>query len=560
MDRRRLVDELNELIAVADPTALDGWLAALSSTDLDLLGGAVEAREAPRMPDGGNHPKVSEPRVLLCARAVLALARTGSTAADRMFWRASAIDPVVLLATVVSRGHEWAEQFVLAALAAESSFLWGRREVPVLCLPLITHLGIRPPVTPGLIQAWGEYYRMSVAKWDGTFIERRTTPGFTQAWFSADGDIQVRDYRAEGLDFTAVCRLDPLFRQVAPHWVTRPLLEPHEELRPVAQLPPVLAALVDEGVVARDEAVDEALTRLAANPRPAEQQYLARVLRAVQLGPADLTGRQALALSIISAGHGSASAVLLGPLLESELADEDLEELALVVFARKEKRQRSQLMSYLARAVKAATAEQGAARSTTPVHDRETLVTTLGAATEVDDLRVSQRAAELLGELDVSTASGTPGASDIVAPDLWDSLPPAPPVGRQPLFGAGLEAFTAAFSAVEARPGTAGEEALLACYVASVPRHRRAIGKFFAGLRRERAIDAGLVSRALLDRFRWSQEDHEQLVRELRETLPTPDEHRSNGPPRGSASPPRAPSSLRGSPRPSCWPVTSRAC
>ncbi|MCK6208927.1 hypothetical protein KZX45_00010 [Georgenia sp. EYE_87] len=527
MDGRWLVDELAYLIARGDVAAFDTWLTALSSTDRQLLGNAVEARVAPRMPEGGNHPKVSEPRVLLCARAVLALAPTGSMAADRMFWRAVAIDPVVLLATVVSRGNQWAEQFFHAALSAESSFPWDRREVPVLCLPLILHLGIRPPVTPGLIQAWGEYYRMSVAKWDGTFVERRTTQGFTQPWISADGDIQVRDYRAEGLDFTAVCRLDPLFAQVAPHLVSRPLFGPHEDLRPVAQLPPVLAALVDEGVVARDEAVDEALTRLARNPRASEQQYLANVLRALQIGPADLADRHALALSIISAGHGSASAVILGPLLESDLADEDLEELAFVVFARKEKKQRTQLMSYLARAVKAATAEQSAARATTSVHARETLVTALGAATELDDLRVSQRAAELLGQLSGGAQPVRSGASGLDLLDLWNSLPPASPVGRQPLFGAGVEAFTAAFSAVEARPGAAGEEALLACYVASVPRHRREIGKFFAGLRRERAFDAGLVSRALLDRFRWSQADHEQLIRELLETLPMPGEPRS---------------------------------
>ncbi|WP_418607835.1 hypothetical protein [Georgenia sp. SUBG003] len=369
---------------------------------------------------------------------------------------------------------------------------------------------------------------MSAGKWDGTFIFRGEPRPLTQPWFGEDGAVVVRDYRAEGCDdFTAVCRLDPLFRRVAPHWVSRPLLEPVEELRPVAQHPAVLAALVDEGIVPREEAVDEALTRLAANPRPAEQQYLAKTMRALRLGPADLADRHALALGIVSAGHGSASAVLLDALLESELTDEDLEELALVVFARREKKQRSQLMSYLARAVRVATAEQGRGRRATPVHAKGSLVTALGAAAELDDLRIGQRAAEMLRELDASAPSTRPGPAALGTPNLWDSLPPAPPPGRQPLFGAGLEAFTAAFSAVEARPGAAGEEALLACYVASVPRHRKAIRTFNAGLRRERVFDAGLVSRALLDRFRWSQEDHEQLVRELRETLPTSEEPRS---------------------------------
>ncbi|WP_345037865.1 hypothetical protein [Georgenia daeguensis] len=536
MDGQWLVDELADLVARGDGAAFDTWLAALSSDERVRLAVVLDASGMPRRQVGGYGRDLYNRQDLVEARAVLELAETGRSAAKRLPWDAAEIDPVVLLAMIDSRGQEWAEEFVLAALAAPSRFPWQRLGVTVLCLPLLARLGVRPPVTAGLIQAWSAYYSAAAAKWDGTFEFRGTPKRLTQPWFMEDGNIVVRDYRAEGLDFTAVCQLDPLFHDVAPHWVTRPLLEPTEGLRPVIQLPLVLAALADGALVPREEAVDEALTRLAAIPRPAEQQHLAKILRALQIGPTDLADRHALALSIISAGHGSVSAVLLGPLLESRLADEDLEELALVVFARKEKKQRTQLMSYLARAAKAATAEQTAARSVTPVHDRQALVTALGAATELDDLRVRQRAAELLDLLEEGvppnpqgSAGGQlgPGSLEVYVPDLWNSLPPAAPVARQPLFGSGIEAFTAAFSAVEARPGNAGEEALLACYVASVPRHRREIGKFFASLRRERAFDAGLVSRALLDRFRWSQTDHEQLVRELRETLPQPHEQRS---------------------------------
>nr|KEP23363.1 hypothetical protein DA06_09210 [Georgenia sp. SUBG003] len=145
----RLLDELGGIVAAGDPGMFDAWLDALPPAERDVLATAVGTSGVPHPPQERRSDRdLVDRQTVLRARAVLALVPTGGAAADRMTWDAAEIDPVVLLSTIAARGPAWAEEFVLTALTTERRFAWQRRGVAVLCLPLIVHLGIDPPVTP----------------------------------------------------------------------------------------------------------------------------------------------------------------------------------------------------------------------------------------------------------------------------------------------------------------------------------------------------------------------------------------------------------------------------
>jgi hypothetical protein len=178
-------------------------------------------------------------------------------------------------------------------------------------------------------------------------------------------------------------------------------------------LPEDVATLVATGQLDRDLILDHALTLLGTAQRPASQRVLARITTELKLTPAEIPGGLNYLLGILATGHGTAMGFLLPQAIELVGSAEDLNELAILIASRPEKKNKQVLL-----------------RALTELSDR------LGSEAAI-------QAAELIGDSDdtaltkqVNKMITRLGGAAVVAPTpsvtgLWAMTPLAPTTRHQ---------------------------------------------------------------------------------------------------------------------------------
>ncbi len=293
-------------------------------------------------------------------------------------------------------------------------------------------------------QGWAEHYRhlMSQAAWEA----RRGAGGVgrladqappaaeaTRLRFGEDG--RVRAHRALVAEQTLVgqWRADPLLPEAFHAVVNRPgTLGALVSLSvPGWELGPAVSAMVDEGRLERELVLESCLQALTRDEPAGTQKALATVLTALGFSAGDAKGRVPLLLGAMATARGPVTAVLLPVLLDTVAGPEEMAELAVTVFSRKEKRQRTELLRALVH------------REAVDRFGRDAVVAGLAAAAECDDESLAERARRTLAGLGVEAELSEPQP----VADLWCSPPPAPPAQPFRQLEPTPEALTAALSA-----------------------------------------------------------------------------------------------------------------
>ncbi|MDF2090885.1 hypothetical protein P0Y31_00875 [Knoellia sp. 3-2P3] len=342
------------------------------------------------------------------------------------YWRSDGGEP---LAAVVQRmgdrGREWCAAFLEAASTRvfRGDFESDAIRLARIGLPLAEHFDLPLPMGGSFAQGWTEHYGqlMSQAAWEarrGTDgVPRRADhlppSGTTRLRFDEHGRLRAHRQLVAEQTLAGQWRVDPLLRDVLPAAVERPGTLGTLVSTSVQgwELGPAVAAMVDEGRLERERLLEVCLQALTRDEPAATQKALATVLTALGFSAGDAKGRVPLLLGAMATARGPVTAVLLPVLLDTVSGPEEMAELAVTVFSRKEKRQRTELLRALVH------------REAVDRLGREAVVAGLAAAAESDDESLAGRARRALAGLGVEAERPAPQP----VADLWCDPAPAPP-------------------------------------------------------------------------------------------------------------------------------------
>jgi hypothetical protein len=375
------------------------------------------------------------------------------------YWRS---DGGASLGAIVQRmadnGRQWCADFLAAASSRMFTGDFGSDagRLARIALPLVRYYSLPAPMGQSFAQGWVEHYRlqMSLASWER---QRRMQPehpeggrpaadpaSVTVLDIDADGRVQVSRRVVEGHSLVEAWRADPVLPEALSAAIARPgtlgaLVSVSTE---GWELGPAVAAMVAEGRLDRERLVEDCLTALTRQAPASSQKAVGVILGAVGFSAADAMGRAPLLQGLMATAQGAVTSALLPVLLEIVESPEEMGELALTVFSRKEKRQRSELLRALAH------------RDAPSRFGRAAVLAGLAAAAECADESLAERARKSLAWLGV--AAGTPERPSLEG--LWSELPRAePPASFEVLDPSpqSLAAAVSAFSAGDVRNATA---------------------------------------------------------------------------------------------------------
>jgi hypothetical protein len=380
-----------------------------------------------------------------------------------VFWRD---DTAEHLATVVhhlaARGPQWCHAFLEAS---------SRRRVPTeswseisrlarVSLPLLEHHRLPPPAGDAFAKSWADRYSLMAAS---ASSEERRSAGV--APFRAEappaesyrlriderGRVQVQGFLLRDTSLAREWEDDPVLADAFSAVINRPgTLSLLGGVSATGwELGPAVSAMVDVGRLERSRVLEDCLQALTRDEPAATQKALATVLDALGFSPQDAKGRVPLLLGAMATARGPVTVVLLPVLLGTVSGPEEMAELAVTVFSRKEKRQRTELLRALVH------------REAVDRFGRDAVVAGLTMAAECDDESLAERARKALQTLGVTAAR----AEAPPVADLWQEVPAAgPPPQVQPL-RPDAESLTAAASAWSAGAGGHDTAAFLDVFI-----------------------------------------------------------------------------------------------
>lgn len=426
-----LGEELDLITASGQWRALDDLLGRLDADGVREAKGWYRTNRAPLNAVARDwSTSVDRDGVRACCDLLaVALAPTPEKAAAwfqwEVFWRNDAVERV---ATVVERlaakGSQWCRAFLDAG---------SRRRVPAeswaeisrlarLSLPLLEHHRLPPPAGDAFAKSWADYYSLMMTS--ASFEERRSA-GTAPSHAAAPPEEVVRlrlDERGRARVQRVLLRDTSLARQ----WADDPALAGALSAvinRPGTlsllagittagwELGPAVSAMVDQGLLDRERLLEDCFQALTRDEPAATQRALATVLDAVGFSAQDAKDRVPLLLGAMATARGPVTAVLLPALLDTVSGPEEVAELAVTVFSRKEKRQRADLLRALVH------------REAVDRLGRDAVVAGLAAAAECDDESLAERARRALAGLGVEVERSEPQP----VAGLWCTPPPAPP-------------------------------------------------------------------------------------------------------------------------------------
>jgi len=273
-------------------------------------------------------------------------ASTNCRWAQDAMWGRSAAGLPALVALLRTRGEAWSLAFALRAASVEMRGDAARRcgEMAALLLPVFGR-SITPLPEGAVVRGWADIVASASIKSrtpDGTWEPIRLTSS------GSDG---------EGFAYTFPTRLVEVWEATPrlPDVLTAGLRTP-EALAPLGtlegehwNLAEGVRHVVAEGLLSRGELIDECLAALARTDRPRTQGVYASLLRGADFAGADAAPRLPLVAHILPTVHGSATAVLLPAILDTDPSDDVLLDVGAVILARREKAQKKMLVAHLAR-------------------------------------------------------------------------------------------------------------------------------------------------------------------------------------------------------------------
>ncbi|MDF2144694.1 hypothetical protein [Knoellia sp. p5-6-4] len=332
------------------------------------------------------------------------------------YWRTDGGDR---LETVVQRmgdqGRDWCAAFLQAASARvfRGDFESDATRLAGIGLPLAEHFELPLPMGDSFALGWAGHYQHLMAQ--ASFRAHAQAPAATgtRLVFDAQGRLHTQPVPAAEQTLAGQWRVDPLLPDVLPAVVERPgtLGALVGFSVPGWELGPAVSAMVDEGRLERERLLEPCLQALTRDEPAATQKALATVLTALGFSAGDAKGRAPLLLGAMATARGPVTAVLLPVLLDTVSGPEEMAELAVTVFSRKEKRQRTVLLRALVH------------REAVDRFGREAVVAGLAAAAESDDESLAGRARRALAGLGVEAERPAPQP----VADLWCDPAPAPP-------------------------------------------------------------------------------------------------------------------------------------
>jgi hypothetical protein len=345
-------EQLDELVNEAAWSKLSGFLDGLSADGVEAARRWYRQgrRDALRLAQEAVGPADAKLSGAGCVQLLaVRLAPSGRKAAEWFGWELwgeyGGPAEAVVLRRLAGRGREWCAEFVQAA--SERTFR-DREQGPVrvvrYCMPLIAHHGLSMPTGTTYVVGWAEYYQTASAYAtsegsDPVHLERQ------QRWLTAAGTVgPIADTtlaEAWGRDPVVAEALSACF--AIPGLVGRFAAWPHDGW----YLGQAAAALVAGGQLDRERVLADCFAALTRPESASTHKAIASALTGVQVVSTDLKDRIALAQGVMATAHGSVTAVLLPVLVEAVSSPEELDELAATVFARKEKKQKSELLRAL---------------------------------------------------------------------------------------------------------------------------------------------------------------------------------------------------------------------
>lgn len=330
-----------------------------------------------------------------------------------------AAEPLVLR-SLASWGREWCAEFVQAAgdvAAPRGAHQLGR--MVQLVMPLLAHFGLPMPTGPTYARAWAQYYTSMKFRW-----RWGRPPEEGQYWI---GESVLR----RPASLLEAFRSDPVLADgLSAAMATGELGD--FVILPVEgwEIDEALAALVQEKRLDPERVTADCLAALTRQNTATVQRAMARILAAMGVSAAHLAGQVPLLQGLMATSHGSVTAVLLEPLIDALCTPDELAELALTIFARKEKKQKAVLLKALL------------AKDAVDRFGIEAVKSALARAAQVDDAAVSGRAAKALAALGLET----PTVDQSRLEGLWGDLVEATVAGPFEPFTPGPEGFTRALS------------------------------------------------------------------------------------------------------------------
>ncbi len=441
-------EQLHARLWATDWRAMDEFLQGLHA---EALAQAREAFPEPphqrgweevkaHLPDQGRHEEYHR-CVLLVA---VALAETPKLALQWGYWfytwrwnddwRFDA----VLLERISARGQRWASGFVTEASRGRVP---GVSELYQYSRALVVHFDLPHPAGRGYREVWSGQLTLrdqgSAERWREIRSQQRE-------WdLGTDGEA-VPCPPTRDLSTLERMRREPHLQQlVRESFAAKKGIHDWDPALP----DPVQGALVElaaAGELSRDDLVEDAWAVLGRLDSPKTHRAAADLLLRL-VDTEELARSFPMLLGCLSAVHGSVTTVLLPAAITAAAADEDILALSEVIFARPEKRQRTDLLAAL-------TGEPAAARWSTT-----TLVTCLQLAAAVDDLALSGAATRALERLLDAAVAGTTDPGTALARDepdpglcgLWREDEPVEPVPARFAAIDGGEAIRDAFTSLD---------------------------------------------------------------------------------------------------------------
>lgn len=404
--------------------------------------------------------------------AAVALAPTPEQAAKwfgfTAWGRSENVRTDLVVGRMVANGADWCARFLDAACGLRFSGEndYDVRKVAVYGVPVLGWFGLPVPEHPTFARAWAMRLRFLVyaAMWDAR--QRQAPPaervvprdGWDPALVTSvvrgeDGAPQLRQVRAADLDLAEVLRQDPVLPDALSLAVRTP--------GALGALPPevvegwsvaeAVSELLHDGRLDRVRVVQDVLGALTRDDSAGTQKVLSSLLAAARFGPDDARDRVALLQGVVATARAAVVSVVLPALLPVVQDADELAELASTVFARKEKKAKTDLL----RALTARDADQR--------FPRAGVERALRIATAVDDESLAQRARRALDGLGVAAPQPTTPAPP---PDLLWAPAQTGPVPR-PLVPVEPDAgsVTAAITATAVRPEPCSAAVLVDVFV-----------------------------------------------------------------------------------------------
>lgn len=426
-------DDLARAARRGDFAAFDAVLDRLDAAGLkDAKAWYRSARsELAQRADAGWGRDESERRSLHACRQLAAVAlapgpqRAAAWFGLRSFGAWGEAGRAVVVARMAAMGRDWCAAFLEAAsrlrFTGESEAEAAR--LAIFGAPVLGHFALRLPQGPAYARGWAEQHRrlISSAWWDHELDRRRAAgadrrhpspASTTLVWFDDTGQVQDRQVLLRDLTLADVLRLDPLLPEAlsAATATAGALGAFMGQAGEGWRLEGAVRDLLVEGRLDRSRVLEDALDALTRQDTPGTHKALAALLMAVGIEAEDVRSRVPLLQGLMATTHASVTPVLLPPLLDCVDDESEMAELALTVFARREKKVKAELL-------RALSAKDGVAR-----FGRAAVVAGLAQAAELEDESLAVRARRTLEALGAPVPARPPAAA-VTGGGLWQSRP-----------------------------------------------------------------------------------------------------------------------------------------